>query len=337
MNLNSYYFNLENYNTVDEVMSQTQELGKNQEYGYLFRWADVAGYNSQALRGRLSSAADSLEHLIAQYDPNIPVPLELTPGGDMKIAATAWYVVFAHILGFHEKSKTMADQMLSLTQDFKDSRTLYHGYTFHALHALTSREWKVAETTLNQYLPIARKFGDPIFTLTAEVYYYIAKGFLGQREALEKAAELLSACHDVGFRAFAACLAAGVGELFFKFEEFKSALDWNNKYLDYIEKSNTKLYTAELNRINGNTLWALGKPNDEVEQYFKKSLKISKEQNAKTFELRAASDLAALWHHQGKTKEGYQVLKDVYDWFPPDTTSVDYNRAQSQLHFIDNP
>ena len=331
MNLIPYYFNIEDYQDADSVMSQAMELSQNKEHGYLFMVATIAGWNSQILRGNLSLARNGLENIIEKYDPAITIPLELTPGGDMKITAIAWLIVCLQISGFQNRAREMADEMMALTDSYRDSRTLYHIYTFHALHSLEARQWKIAADIMDHYIPIARDFGDPIFVLTAEVYYNIARGFQENRSAFEKAVELVNACQEIGFRAFAVCMAVWIGELYLKVGELEPALNWIDKYLEHVKKTGTNIHTAELFRVRGKILKVMGKPDAEVEQHFTRALEISRDQQAKTFELRAACDLASLWHCQGKTKEGYKVLKDTFDWFPPDTDSVDYGHAQAQL------
>ncbi len=91
-------------------------------------------------------------------------------------------------------------------------------------------------------------------------------------------------------------------------------------------------YTAELFRIKGLTLQALGKPEAMVEKSFKNALKLSREQSAKTFELRAAGDMARLWQKQGKTNEAYELLEGVFSWFTEGFDSVDLNEAREILN-----
>ena len=99
------------------------------------------------------------------------------------------------------------------------------------------------------------------------------------------------------------------------FGEYESALSWIKKILDHVNKTGSHALTAELFRIKGLTLQAVGKPKAIVEKCFKKALELSREQSAKTFELRAAGDMAKLWKKQGKTNEAYELLEGVFSWF----------------------
>jgi hypothetical protein len=50
----------------------------------------------------------------------------------------------------------------------------------------------------------------------------------------------------------------------------------------------------------------------EAETWFHHAIEIARNQQAKSFELRAATSLARLWQRQGKREEAQQALWDVY-------------------------
>src|SRR5689334_14357227 len=50
------------------------------------------------------------------------------------------------------------------------------------------------------------------------------------------------------------------------------------------------------------------------ETCFQQAITIAQNQQAKSWELRAATSLARLWQQQGKRDEARQVLGDVYGW-----------------------
>ena len=57
-------------------------------------------------------------------------------------------------------------------------------------------------------------------------------------------------------------------------------------------------------------------PDEErAEQYFKKGLSIARSREVKAWELHIATCLARLWRDQGKTREAFDSVSPVYDWF----------------------
>ena len=91
-----------------------------------------------------------------------------------------------------------------------------------------------------------------------------------------------------------------------------------------------KPYDAELWRLRGELLLKRDRT-AEAEQCFQGAIEISRQQSAKSLELRTATSLARLWQTQGKQKEAKQVLADVYGWFTEGFDSADLKEAASLL------
>ena len=331
LNLQSYYFNKEDYKSTEELLVYIMKLAKDPEHGYWFELIGNQLSDGSITKGEFERANLGYQRVLEIFDPSLPFPWELAPCGYIEIGAKSWQMVCLQIMGYFDQAKNLFDHHLSYAKDHKDSMTLYHIYTFPALYCLFTREWKKSEKIMEKYLPIVRAFGDPIFTLTAEVYYNIAKAFQGDRSAFDTAVRLVNICFDVGFKAFATSTAPCIGEQYFRIGEHESALSWIEKMLEHVNKTGSNIQTAELHRIKGLTLQALGKPEAIVEESYLQALEISRKQSAKTFELRAAGDLARLWQKQGKKDEAYDLLKGTYDWFTEGVDSVDLKEAREML------
>ena len=57
----------------------------------------------------------------------------------------------------------------------------------------------------------------------------------------------------------------------------------------------------------------------------------AKEQQSRSYELRAATDLARLWHAQGKSADARALLAPVYEWFTEGFETADLRRAKVLL------
>ena len=70
---------------------------------------------------------------------------------------------------------------------------------------------------------------------------------------------------------------------------------------------------------------------EEAEASFQKALNVARQQEAKSFELRAATSLARLWQRQGKTTEAHELLTPVYNWFTEGFDTADLKDAKALL------
>ena len=65
--------------------------------------------------------------------------------------------------------------------------------------------------------------------------------------------------------------------------------------------------------------------------YFEHALAVARLQQAKSWELRAATNLARLWHDQGKPQEARELLAPVYGWFTEGHDTRDLKEAKALM------
>ena len=68
-----------------------------------------------------------------------------------------------------------------------------------------------------------------------------------------------------------------------------------------------------------------------MEEYFERALGIAREQQAKSWELRAAISMARLWHDQGRRDEAGDLLAPLYGWFTEGFATRDLKEAKVLL------
>ena len=96
-------------------------------------------------------------------------------------------------------------------------------------------------------------------------------------------------------------------------------------------------YESECYRLKGELLLQLSSDNQaDAETCFHHALEIARSQQAKSFELRAATSLARLWHQQGKRQEAHDLLAPVYHWFTEGFDTADLKDAKTLLHELED-
>jgi predicted ATPase len=99
-----------------------------------------------------------------------------------------------------------------------------------------------------------------------------------------------------------------------------------------VESGGEKWFEAEINRIAGEV--ALLSPERDpakAEVDFERALSVARQQQAKSWELRAAMSLARLWRDQGKVREARELLAPVYGWFTEGFDTRDLKEARALL------
>jgi predicted ATPase len=84
-------------------------------------------------------------------------------------------------------------------------------------------------------------------------------------------------------------------------------------------------FDAELHRLKG----TLTEDASEAEACFVGAIDIARAQQAKSFELRAATSLSRLWTKRGKAKDARALLSPIYGWFTEGFETSDLHEARS--------
>jgi predicted ATPase len=102
------------------------------------------------------------------------------------------------------------------------------------------------------------------------------------------------------------------------------------KVLQDQQKTGCRRWSAELHRFQGIVLWGLNR-REEGQSVVEEALRIARRQQAKSYELRAATSLARLWAESGRREEARELLAPVYDWFTEGLDTADLKEAKGLL------
>ena len=114
--------------------------------------------------------------------------------------------------------------------------------------------------------------------------------------------------------------------------QFDDAWRCIGEAMKVIETSKERWCEAEVNRIAGEIAVLSPEPDAaKAEAYFERALAVARQQQAKSWELRAAMSLARLWRDQGKVSEARELLAPVYGWFTEGFDTRDLKDAKALL------
>ena len=106
--------------------------------------------------------------------------------------------------------------------------------------------------------------------------------------------------------------------------------------IDKVERSKEKWCEAEVHRIAGEIALKSPAPDAaKAEAYFERALAVARQQQAKSWELRAAMSLARLWRDQGQVQQARELLAPVYGWFTEGFDTRDLKKAKVLLEELE--
>ena len=123
-------------------------------------------------------------------------------------------------------------------------------------------------------------------------------------------------------------LARACGEL----GQFEEAWSYIGEAITAVETTKEKWCEAEVHRIAGEI--ALISPERDLtkaEACFEQALAVARQQQAKSWELRAAISMVRLWLQQGKRDEARELLAPICSWFTEGFDTVNLKQAKALL------
>jgi predicted ATPase len=97
-----------------------------------------------------------------------------------------------------------------------------------------------------------------------------------------------------------------------------------------VEETQETSFEAEINRLAGEIAW-MSLNAAKAEGYFQRALVVARQQQSKSWELRASMSLARLWRDQGKPQQARELLAPVYGWFTEGFDTRDLKEAKALL------
>jgi len=152
------------------------------------------------------------------------------------------------------------------------------------------------------------------------------------REGIEQMHQGLMDYHATGAEALRPYFLALLADVHGMLGEPEAGLAVLAEALTLEETTGERWCEPELYRLKGELLLQQSSDNHpEAESCFQQAIRIAQHQQAKSWELRAATSLARLWQQQGKRQEAYDLLAPIYGWFTEGFDTADLQEAKTLL------
>lgn len=171
-------------------------------------------------------------------------------------------------------------------------------------------------------------------------YVTVARGFEAEvairRGDVKPGVETLRQCveklHAANYEVFTTMLEISIVKGLAAIGEIGEAMTRINGTIERVEKNGDLCYMPELLRIRGNLCLSMPKASsDDAETCFIRSLDHSRKIGARAWELRTATDLAALWLGDGRARDARALLLPVFERFGEGLDTADVGAAERLL------
>jgi predicted ATPase len=283
--------------------------------------------------GDLIHVRAHLDRAIALYDPSAHRPLATRFGQDVLVITLLRRSMALWMLGYPDAAVADTDHALSDAREIGHAATLLIGFIAPIWTYPNCGNYAGANGPINELVALAAE---------KDSSYWKAMGMLAQGSLLAltgKAVEAvpmltsgLTALRSTGailhLPWFLLSLTRAYGELGL----IESAWRCIGEAMMTVETTKERWLEAEVYRTGGEI--ALLSPNPDAtkgEAYFERALSVARQQQAKSWELRASMSLAGLWRDQGKVQQARELLAPGYGWFTEGFNTRDLKDAKALL------
>ena len=283
------------------------------------------------LGGDIAEARAHLDQGIPFYDPAEHRPLARRFGVAPKVNNLVFRSYALWVLGYPQTARADIDQALKDARESGHAVSLFWALagSFFIVDSYCGN-YTIANARVNELIELADE---------KDAAFWRAFGMLGRgwlfaltgraSEAVQMISSGIAAWRSTGatwsLPSWLSHLAAGHAEL----GQLNEAWRCIGEAMTTIETTKERWFEAEANRLAGE--FSLKSPEQDAakaQAYFDRALSVAREQQARSWELRAAMSMARLWRDQGKRDEARDLLAPIYGWFTEGFDTLDLKEAK---------
>jgi predicted ATPase len=289
--------------------------------------------NSLMLTGDIAEARTHYDRALALYNPIEHRGLATRFGQDVGVSARSFRSNGLWMLGYPEAALADTDEALKNAREIGQAATLMFALQVTLITLLLCGNYAIANANIDELVAVADEKG----TLYWKAEGMLMRGCLFAKtgrasDAIETITSWLAMFRSPGATWLIPAYLAFLGLAHADAGSFDDARHCIADAVTRVEETQKRWFEAEVNRLAGEV--ALRSPTPDIakaEAYFERALAVARQQQAKSWELRAAMSMARLWRDQGKRDEARELLAPVYGWFTEGFDTRDLKDAKALL------
>jgi predicted ATPase len=256
-------------------------------------------------------------------------------GHDPAVCALSITSVLQWLLGYPSQGARLERDAIDLARRLQHAPSLAHALWFVCQAQVARNDAAAVMNTATELLTLSAEHGLPQTRAIASVYLGWAIGQTKDAaQGIQCLEEGLVAFNGLGLRSnltLAICLLA---ETYFTGGQYESAMDQVNRAITTSAEIGDRWCLPLIYMTHARLLQQTYPNADAAESSLRMALQTARQQEAKSWELRAAMSMARLWRDQSKPQQGRELLAPVYGWFTEGFDTRDLKEAKALLESL---
>ena len=283
--------------------------------------------------GDIAEGRTHLEQAIALYDAAEHRPLATRFGLDAGVHALSYRSWALWMLGYPDAALADLDRALSDARQIDQAGTLMVALVIALLPHICCGIYAMGNLLADELVALTEAKGALLWNAVGRIMRGDVLTLIGKSsDAVEMISTGIDAEKATGATLWIPWFASSLASAYAEIGKFDDAWRFIGEAMTAAEITKEKWYEAEVNRIAGEIARKSTKPDAaKSEAYFERALTVARQQQAKSWELRAAMSMARLWRDQGKGRQACELLAPVYGWFTEGFDTRDLKEAKALL------
>ena len=279
--------------------------------------------------GQFEAGRAHLDRALALYSPDEHGPLAARfVGQDLAVAAHSYRSWALWQLGYPRTALRDGNLGLGKARQIGQAGSLLYALFYHSVVEILCGRIDVGAALAAEMSSVAEEKGASFWSGPAAIARGWAASLGGAKDVAESIDAGLRAYATTGSRVCTALFLTALARAHANAGRIDQTRECIAQALATMQETKEGCFEAEVHRTAGELNLASADPDtEEAERHFQCSLSVAREQNAKSSELRAATDLARLWAGQGKCAEARNLLAPVHGWFMEGLDMADVKNA----------
>jgi class 3 adenylate cyclase/predicted ATPase/tRNA A37 threonylcarbamoyladenosine biosynthesis protein TsaE len=283
--------------------------------------------------GDIAEARAHFDQAVALYDPAQHRALATRFGQDTRGVVLCWRALALWVLGYPEAALADTDYALNDAREIDQAATLMFVLVNTSYTRICCGNYAAANARADEILALADEKGASMWKALGIIHQGCMLALTGK---ISKAVKMITSgigpYRSTGSTIFMPWYLPILARAYAELGQFNEAWGSIAEALNATEATEERWCEAEVHRVAGEiVLMSPELETAKAEAYFERALTVARQQQAKSWELRAAMSMARLWRDQGKRDEARELLAPVYGWFTEGFDTLDLKQAKALL------
>ena len=283
--------------------------------------------------GDIAEGRAHLDQALALYDPAEHRPLAARFGQDVAVAILSFRSTALWLLGYPEAALADTDHALKHAREIGQAATLMYALTATLITLIHCGNYATATMQFEELVALTDEKGSSFWKALGTMMQGCVLAMTGKAsDAIHVITSGATALRSTGSTMWLPLCLSYLARAHAELGQFNDAWRCMGEATTAMETTKEKWFEAEVNLIAGEIALMSPEPDAaKAEAYFERALAVARQQQAKSWELRAAMSIARLWRDQGKPQQARELLAPVYGWFTEGFDTRDLKEAKALL------